>query len=976
MEPRLQRRSTAFITGGAQGIGAAIAVGFASCGADVALADIANEGRMTAVAEHIRSLGRRAATCDVRDRGAVDVAVRQAAEALGQGPDILIASAGIIGQLEAAQDVSHSGWKEVIETNLEGSYNAARSCYPYMKQRGRGKVVFISSIAGARGAGAQVAYACSKGALLPLSNSLAAAWGKDNITVNTLLPGAVNTQMLNVMVQTPEMLAYLLSRIPLASGRTGPGRPWRSSALAAWGVETWGEADMDLITLTDAFACTYFPVDGGGLCLPMLPFQQPELFDLHGRVAFVTGAAQVGLARMLCRRTPLAVLVLHWPAHEMAASLPPAAGHGRPHRDGAGQVRRRCRDMGNEAKLEGVASVIRDQGRQALALKCDVRNRKEVEQAVERAASILGKLQPAEHVSKQVWDNVFATNVDGVYQCCAAAYPHMRERGGSIIVMSSIAGLRGFGPQVAYCASKGALLPLAKSLAAAWGKDNIRVNCLVPGAINTPFLDQARGHARAAGGASPPLPPPPRAPARRAPFRPAPSRRKPADIVRCVVRRAPLLQVVTTEEKLRYLMGRIPLARLGVGEDMVGPAVFLASPASAYMTGAELVVDGAQDELDNLPADKVRDSVVQLQQQLAAITDKFEGILQQQPPGVEHGAGGAPAAAPSASDAGAAGRAAPAAPAARQRIQQMSGEVVDSNPYSRLMALQRMGIVKNYEAIRTKTVAVVGMGGVGSVAAEMLTRCGIGRLLMYDYDSTLAGINPDVALESYTMNITTLEGFGAFKATLTGAGVCLELNQTWMESGVSEDAVSGHIQACGRLSLATSIPVTRYLGYSSLKDFFPSMDIKPNPSCANAACRARQAQWAAGAGARAAAAAAAAVAAAAAAADNEGPLHADNEWGIEVVADRDSEEAPAAEAATGAAGAAGAGAGAAQQDRRRRSGGASAGAGGARAALPEGVEFAMPAGGGVAAEVLAREGLEATEAGVDDLLAQLQALSS
>ena len=70
----------------------------------------------------------------------------------------------------------------------------------------------------------------------------------------------------------------------------------------------------------------------------------------------------------------------------------------------------------------------------------------------------------------------------------------------------------------------------------------------------------------------------------------------------------------------------------------------------------------------------------------------------------------------------------------RDKIDKMSGEVVDSNPYSRLMALQRMGIVQDYERIRQKTVAIVGIGGVGSVAAEMLTRCGIGRLLMYDYD--------------------------------------------------------------------------------------------------------------------------------------------------------------------------------------------------------------------------------------------------
>lgn len=70
----------------------------------------------------------------------------------------------------------------------------------------------------------------------------------------------------------------------------------------------------------------------------------------------------------------------------------------------------------------------------------------------------------------------------------------------------------------------------------------------------------------------------------------------------------------------------------------------------------------------------------------------------------------------------------------RDKIDKMSGEVVDSNPYSRLMALQRMGIVQDYERIRQKTVAIVGIGGVGSVAAEMLTRCGIGCLLMYDYD--------------------------------------------------------------------------------------------------------------------------------------------------------------------------------------------------------------------------------------------------
>uniref|UniRef100_A0A8B9CA41 THIF-type NAD/FAD binding fold domain-containing protein n=2 Tax=Anser TaxID=8842 RepID=A0A8B9CA41_9AVES len=67
--------------------------------------------------------------------------------------------------------------------------------------------------------------------------------------------------------------------------------------------------------------------------------------------------------------------------------------------------------------------------------------------------------------------------------------------------------------------------------------------------------------------------------------------------------------------------------------------------------------------------------------------------------------------------------------APRARIEAMSAEVTDTNPYSRLMALKRMGIVKDYEKIRTFTVAVVGVGGVGSVTAEMLTRCGIGKVM-------------------------------------------------------------------------------------------------------------------------------------------------------------------------------------------------------------------------------------------------------
>mmetsp|Transcript_19525 Transcript_19525/g.13979 ORF Transcript_19525/g.13979 Transcript_19525/m.13979 type:complete len:99 (-) Transcript_19525:857-1153(-) len=80
----------------------------------------------------------------------------------------------------------------------------------------------------------------------------------------------------------------------------------------------------------------------------------------------------------------------------------------------------------------------------------------------------------------------------------------------------------------------------------------------------------------------------------------------------------------------------------------------------------------------------------------------------------------------------------------------MSMEVKEDNPYSRLMALKRMGVVNNYESIRDHTVLIVGIGGIGSVVAEMLTRCGIGKLILYDYDKVeLANMNRMFYLPSH-----------------------------------------------------------------------------------------------------------------------------------------------------------------------------------------------------------------------------------
>ncbi|KAL7674198.1 hypothetical protein ACOME3_000477 [Neoechinorhynchus agilis] len=274
----------------------------------------------------------------------------------------------------------------------------------------------------------------------------------------------------------------------------------------------------------------------------------------------------------------------------------------------------------------------------------------------------------------------------------------------------------------------------------------------------------------------------------------------------------------------------------------------------------------------------------------------------------------------------------------RPKITKMSDEVVHSNPYSRLMALQKMGIVMDYESVRDLSIAIVGIGGVGASAAEMLTRCGVGKLILFDYDKVemanmnrmfyqpkhvnmtkvdaasqqLRLINPDVQIEVFDMNISSLDEYPLFVSNLRTRGLkgrvdlvlscvdnyearltinkaCNFINMIWMESGVSETGIDGHIQiiipgftacfACvpplviasgiDERSLkrdgvcAASLPTTMSLiasllvqnalkfllqfgtvstciSYSGATDHFQSMNLKPNPTCNDIYCVDRQ----------------------------------------------------------------------------------------------------------------------------------------
>jgi 3-oxoacyl-[acyl-carrier protein] reductase len=181
----------ALVTGGAAGIGAAIAVALAREGCDVAIVDRRDGGPADAVA----ALGRKGLVfaADVRDAAAAAGAVAAAESAFGR-LDILVCSAGITADATIWK-MTEPQWDEVIAVNLKGVFNYNQAAARVFRERKGGKIVNFSSINGLRGKFGQSNYAASKGGVIALSKSLARELGKFNVNVNVIAPGMVATGM-------------------------------------------------------------------------------------------------------------------------------------------------------------------------------------------------------------------------------------------------------------------------------------------------------------------------------------------------------------------------------------------------------------------------------------------------------------------------------------------------------------------------------------------------------------------------------------------------------------------------------------------------------------------------------------------------------------------------------------------------------------------------------------------------------------
>ena len=209
-----------------------------------------------------------------------------------------------------------------------------------------------------------------------------------------------------------------------------------------------------------------------------------------------------------------------------------------------------------KARCEQTAEALRAQGVQALALECDVRDPDAIRDVVNTALQKFGRIDilinsagvswaaPVEDMTLEQWDKVLSTNLTGTFLFCQAAGKAMlAQRSGKIINIASVAGLGGSSAElqaIGYHASKGGVIAFTKDLACKWAAHNIQVNAIAPGWFPTHMSERV------------------------------------------------------IEHRKESLLTKIPMNRFGGDDDLKGAAVFLASQASAYVTGHVLVVDGGQ----------------------------------------------------------------------------------------------------------------------------------------------------------------------------------------------------------------------------------------------------------------------------------------------------------------------------------------------------------------------------------------------
>ncbi|MFC1898855.1 SDR family NAD(P)-dependent oxidoreductase [Chloroflexota bacterium] len=220
----------AIVTGGNGGLGKAIARGLASVGADIVIAARNEAKTVAAVSEiHEESDGQVVGiTVDVKQANQIRDLAAKTLEVFGH-IDILVNNAGI-NIRKLPQDYKASEWDEVIDINLRGAFLCSQAVYPAMRTAGGGKIINIGSMLSIFGGANLAPYGTSKGGIVQLTKSLSVAWAPDNIQVNAILPGYINTDLTGrAKKEMPGFEEYVLGRSP--TGRWGEPEDLSGTAI-------------------------------------------------------------------------------------------------------------------------------------------------------------------------------------------------------------------------------------------------------------------------------------------------------------------------------------------------------------------------------------------------------------------------------------------------------------------------------------------------------------------------------------------------------------------------------------------------------------------------------------------------------------------------------------------------------------------------------------------------------------------------
>ena len=239
----------ALVTGGNGGIGLGMARGLAQAGAAIAVAG-RNQAKSEAAAAELGKLGvaTTVVTGDVTDEAQCQRMADETVKRLGR-LDILINNAGI-NIRKPPQELSVAEWKEVIDTNLTSTFVCSQIVYPIMQAAKGGKIINIGSMLSIFGAAFAPAYGASKGGVVQLTKSMATAWAKDNIQVNAVLPGWIDTDLTRAARdQVKGLNSMVLMRTPAQRW----GNPDDLSGIAVF----LASRASDFVT------GTAIPVDGG-----------------------------------------------------------------------------------------------------------------------------------------------------------------------------------------------------------------------------------------------------------------------------------------------------------------------------------------------------------------------------------------------------------------------------------------------------------------------------------------------------------------------------------------------------------------------------------------------------------------------------------------------------------------------------------------------------------------------------------------